>query len=53
MIGLLKIIAIVDLPIKVKGNSKRSSCNLLSPLGTQNKDINCAASQMLQRTNQG
>ena len=30
---------IVDLPIKMKGNSKRSSCNSLSPLGVQNKDL--------------
>ena len=46
MIGLLKIITIVDLPIKVKGNSKHSSGNSLSPLGAQNKDIS-ATSQML------
>ena len=46
IIGLLKTIAIVDLPIKVKGNSKRSSGNLLSPLGAQNKDMS-ATSQML------
>ena len=46
MIGVLKTIAIVDLPIKVKGNSKRSSGNLLSPLGAQNKDMS-ATSQML------
>ena len=37
---------IVDLPIKMKGNSKRSSCNSLSPLGVQNKDL-VAASQTL------
>ena len=30
---------IADLPIKMKGNSKRSSCNSLSPLGVQNKDL--------------
>ena len=29
----------VDLPIKMKGNSKRSSCNSLSPLGVHNKDL--------------
>ena len=29
--------AIVDLPIRVKENSKRASGNLLSPLGAQNK----------------
>ena len=31
-------------PIKLKGNSKRTSGNSLSPLGVQNKDL-CAASQ--------
>ena len=46
MIGLLKTIAIVDLPIKVKGNWKCSSGNSLSPLGAQNKNIS-AISQML------
>ena len=30
---------IADLPIKMKGNSKRSSCNSLSSLGVQNKDL--------------
>ena len=30
--------AIVDLPITLKGNSKRTSGNWLSPLGAQNKD---------------
>ena len=34
--------AIVDLPIKVKGNLKRTSGNWLSPLGAQNKDIGSA-----------
>ena len=29
--------AIVDLPIRLKGNSKRISGNSLSPLGTQKK----------------
>ena len=38
MIGLLKK-AIVDLPIRLKGNSKRISGNSLSPLGAQNKDL--------------
>ena len=37
-IGLLKK-AIVNLPIRLKGNSKRTSGNSLSPLGAQNKDI--------------
>ena len=36
---------IVDLPIRMKGNSKRISGNTLSPLGAQNRDIG-AASQM-------
>ena len=45
MIGLLKK-AIVNLPIRMKGNWKRTSGNSLSPLGAQNKDIG-AASQML------
>ena len=31
--------AIVDLPIRIKGNSKRISGNSLSPLGAQNKDL--------------
>ena len=30
--------AIVDLPIRMTGNSKCTSGNLLSPLGAQNKD---------------
>ena len=38
--------AIVDLPIRMKRNSKRTSGNSLSPLGSQNKDI-VAASQSL------
>ena len=36
----------VDLPFKLKGNSKCTSCNSLSPLGAHNKDLS-AASQML------
>ena len=39
--------AIVDLPIKMKGNSKRTSENSLSPLRTQNKDIGVDVSQTL------
>ena len=31
--------AIVDLPIRMNGNSKRISRNLLSPLEAQNKDL--------------
>ena len=38
--------AIVDFPIKLKGNSTRTSGNLLSLLGAQNKDV-VAASQTL------
>ena len=38
--------AIVDLPVRLKGNSKRISGNSLSPLGAQNSDIG-AASQTL------
>ena len=38
--------AIVDFPIKLKGNSTRTSGNLLSLLGAQNKDV-AAASQTL------
>ena len=31
--------AIVDLPIKLKGNSKCTSVDLLKPLGAQSKDL--------------
>jgi len=31
--------AIVDLPIRLRGNSKCTSANLLSLLGVQNRDI--------------
>ena len=41
--------AIVDLQIKLKGNSKRSSGNSLSPLGPKNRDLG-AASQTLRLT---
>ena len=34
--------AIADLPIILKGNSKRTFENWLSPLGAQNKDIGSA-----------
>ena len=33
---------IVDLPIKMKGNSKRTSGNSLSPLAAQYKNIGAA-----------
>lgn len=38
---------IVKLPTRMKGNLKCTSCNLLSPLEAQNKDIG-TASQILQ-----
>ena len=41
MIGLLEK-ASLDLPIKMKGHSKSTSFNSLSPLGTQNKDFGAA-----------
>jgi len=47
MIGLFKMPFHVDLPIKVKGNSKCSSSNLFSPLGAQNKDIGAALQTLL------
>ena len=34
---------IVDLPIKLKGDLKRTSGNSLSPFGAQNKDVGAAA----------
>ena len=37
----------MDLPIRVKGNSKRTSGNLLSPLGTQKKDFGTASQTLL------
>ena len=47
MIGLFKMPFHVDLPIKVKGNSKCSSSNSFSPLGRQNKDIGAALQTLL------
>ena len=38
---------IVDLPKKMKGNSKRASDISLSPLGAQNKDISDASQKLL------
>ena len=38
---------IVDLPIKMKGNSKRTSGNSLSPLGAQNKKIGASSQTLL------
>ena len=39
--------AVVDLPIRLKGDLKRTSGNSLSPFGAQNKDLGAAASQTL------
>ena len=39
--------AIVDLPIKMKGNWKYISSNLLSLRGAQNKDIGAALQRLL------
>ena len=38
---------IVDLPIRLKGNTKRTSGFLLSPLGSENKDIGAASQTLL------
>ena len=38
---------IVDLPIRMKGNSKCTSSNSLSPAGAQNKDIGAALQTLL------
>ena len=38
--------AIINLPIRMKGNLKRTSSNSLNPSGAQNRDLG-AASQML------
>ena len=45
MIGQLK--SIIDLPIRLKGNSKRISGNSLSPLGAQNKDLGATSQTLL------
>ena len=39
--------AIVDLPIKLKGNLKRTSGNLLSQLGAPTKDLSTASQTLL------
>ena len=39
--------ATIDLPIRLKGNSKRISSNSLTPLGAQNKDISTASQSLL------
>ena len=39
--------AMVYLPIKMNGNSKHTSGNLLSPLGAESKDIHTALQMLL------
>ena len=39
--------ATVDLPIRMKGNLKRTPGDLLSPLGAQKKDIGDASQTLL------
>lgn len=39
--------AIVNLPVRLKGNLKYISSNLLSPLGAENKDISAALQTLL------
>ena len=39
--------ATVNLPISMKGNSKRTSINLLSPLGAQNIDLSATSQTIL------
>ena len=41
--------AIVDLPIRLKGNWKPTSSNLLSLLGAQSKDLSIASQMLLTR----
>ena len=40
--------ACVDLLIRMKGNSKRTSSNLFNPLGAWNKDLGTASQTLLQ-----
>ena len=42
--------AVVDLPIKMKGNSKRTFGYSLTPLGAKNKDIGAASQANRLRT---
>ena len=37
----------VNLPIRIRGNPKRTSGNSLSPLGAQNEDIGTASQTLL------
>ena len=46
MIGPLKK-AIIDLPIRLKGNFKRTSGNLFNPLGSHNKHLGAASQALL------
>ena len=39
--------AIFNLPISIKGNSKRTAINLLSPLGAQNIDLSATSQTIL------
>ena len=39
--------AIVDLPIRMKGNSKQTSSSALNPLGAQNNDLGAASQTLL------
>ena len=39
--------AVVDWPIRMKGNTKRTSGNWLSPLGAQNKNHSAASQTLL------
>ena len=44
-------LVIVNLPIKIKGNSKRTPGNQLSPLEPQNKDIGATSHTFLTEVN--
>ena len=46
MIGPLKK-AIIDLPIRLKGNLKRTSGNWFNPLGSHNKHLGAASQALL------
>ena len=39
--------AVVDLPIRMKGNSKRTSGNSLNPLEAQNKDLDASQTSLI------
>ena len=44
---------IVDLPIRIRGNPKRTSGNSLSPLGAQNRDTYAASQTILTKITSG